>query len=116
MIIFKIVLVFLTLVLVWHFLTKKYINPYKLYMVVGKKGSGKSTMLHRLAFQHLRDGWRVFSTEPIPGCCLIPYQDIGKYNIPSGSVLLVDDPTMCHFKEKPSQCSFAWDGWLGIDQ
>lgn len=91
MIIFKVVFVFLALVLVWHFLTKRYINPYKLYMVVGKKGSGKSTMLHRLAFQHLRDGWHVYSTEPIPGCCLIPYQDIGKYNIPSGSVLLVDE-------------------------
>lgn len=91
MIIFRIVFWFLVVVLVWHLLTRKYINPYKLYMVVGKKGSGKSTMLHRLAFEHLRDGWAVYSTEKIPGCYHIKYSDIGVWNLPAGSVLLVDE-------------------------
>lgn len=94
MVIFKIVLWFLLVVLVWHFFTRRYINPYKLYMVVGKKGSGKSTMLVRLAYEHLRKGWSVYSTEKLPGCYHIKYTDIGMYNIPPGSVLLVDEVGM----------------------
>lgn len=29
--------------LIFNFATRKYLNPYKLYLVFGKKGSGKST-------------------------------------------------------------------------
>lgn len=94
MILFKICFVLVFLLLVWHVLTKKYINPYKLYMVVGKKGSGKTTMLVRLAYQHLRDGWTVYSTESIPGCFKLDYSDIGRFNLPTGSVLLVDEVGM----------------------
>lgn len=91
---FKLTGFLLAVILVWHLLTKKYINPYKLYMVVGKKGSGKTTMLVRLAYEHLRKGWTVYSTERIPGCYHINYSDIGKYDLPSGSVLLVDEVGM----------------------
>lgn len=92
--IFKICFWFLFVVFIWDFLTRKYVNPYKLYMVVGKKGSGKTTMLVRLAYQHLRAGWSVYSTENIPGTFKIEYSDIGKFNIPSGSLLLVDEVGM----------------------
>lgn len=94
MILFQIAFVLLAVVLIWHVLTKKYINPYKLYMVVGKKGSGKTTMLVRLAYEHIRKGWTVYTTEPLPGCYHIDYKDIGVYNIPTGSVLLVDEVGM----------------------
>lgn len=89
--IFEWMFYFLIFVLVWHLLTKKYINPYKLYMVIGKKGSGKSTMLTRLAYEHMRKGWNVYSTEYIPGAYRLDYKDIGVYNIPPNSVLLVDE-------------------------
>lgn len=92
--IFKLCFWLIALVLVWHFCTRKYINPYKLYMVVGKKGSGKTTMLVRLAYEHIRKGWTVYSTEKLPGCYHIDYRDIGVYNIPAGSVLLVDEVGM----------------------
>lgn len=91
---FKICFGLIALILVWHLLTKKYINPYKLYMVVGKKGSGKTTMLVRLAYEHIRKGWTVYTTEPLPGCFHIDYKDIGVYNLPEGSVLLVDEVGM----------------------
>lgn len=90
-VLFKIFAWFLVFVLIWHLLTKKYVNPYKLYMVVGKKGSGKSTMLTRLAYDHMRAGWKVYSTEKIEGAYHIKYSDIGVYNIPWHSVLLVDE-------------------------
>lgn len=94
MILFQVAFALLAVVLIWHVLTKKYINPYKLYMVVGKKGSGKTTMLVRLAYEHIRKGWTVYTTEPLPGCFHIDYKDIGVYNIPAGSVLLVDEVGM----------------------
>lgn len=94
MIIFRICLLLIAVVLIWHNLTKKYINPYKLYMVVGKKGSGKSTMLTRLAYDHIRAGWTVYTTEGLPGTYKIDYTDIGKYNLPAGSCLLVDEVGM----------------------
>lgn len=94
MILFYVAFGLVGFILVWHLLTKKYINPYKLYMVVGKKGSGKTTMLVRLAYEHIRNGWTVYSTEKLPGCSHIDYRDIGVYNIPAGSVLLVDEVGM----------------------
>lgn len=64
-------------------LTNKYTNPYKLIMIFGKKGSGKSTTLTKLAIQHVRKGWTVYSTERIPYTFFINACDIG-------SVQLVD--------------------------
>ena len=51
--------------LVWHFLTLKYLNPYKLTFVFGKKGSGKNTYLTKIAYQHMAKGWRVYSNVPM---------------------------------------------------
>lgn len=57
--------------------TQKYANPFKLIMIFGKKGSGKSTTLTKLAIQHINRGWTVYSTESIPGTYLLNPDDIG---------------------------------------
>ena len=31
----------ITLLLIWHFSTRKYLNPYKLIFIFAKKGQGK---------------------------------------------------------------------------
>ena len=80
--------------LIFHFLTKKYLNPYKLTMVFGKKGSGKSTLMVRLAYEYLAKGWNVYCTEKLDGCYLIDYKDIGFKQIPPNSVLLIDEVGM----------------------
>lgn len=80
--------------LLYHRLTIKYLNPYKLTMVFGKKGSGKSSLLAKLAVQYQKAGWPVFSTEHIPGCYLVDYNDIGFVEFPEDSVLLVDEVGM----------------------
>ena len=33
----------------YHLATRKYLNPYKLIFIFGKKGSGKSTLLTKYA-------------------------------------------------------------------
>lgn len=47
----------------FHKSTRKFLNPYKLIFVFGKKGSGKSTLLQKLSFQYACKGWTVYSTE-----------------------------------------------------
>lgn len=88
---YKIFAVVLGLVLIWHFATKKMLNPYKLYMIFGKKGAGKTTTLCKLCFKHLKRGWTVYSTEPIPGAYHISPKDVGYFKIPPRSVLLIDE-------------------------
>ena len=91
---FKCFFWFLVVVLIWHFSTKKYLNPYKLTMIFGKKGSGKSTLMVRMAYEYLALGWTVFCTERLDGCIYIDYNDIGFKQIPPHSLLLVDEVGM----------------------
>lgn len=62
---FYVVFCLVLLVLLWHFLSRPYLNPYKLVFVFGKKGSGKSTHLSKKAYKSLLSGKVVYSTEHI---------------------------------------------------
>ena len=79
--IFKLLFVLLVLMALFLILTHKYVNPYKLIMIFGKKGSGKSTTLTKLALQHIKNGWTVYSTELIPGTYYIKPSQIGFYQL-----------------------------------
>lgn len=76
---------------VFHFSTRKYLNPYKLIFIFAKKGQGKSTLLTKMALQHLKRGWHVYSTEPIPGCHFIAPEDIGYFEFPWHSLVVIDE-------------------------
>lgn len=91
---FGVIFAFIVVVLIYHQLTKQYLNPYKLIMIFGKKGSGKSTLLTKLAIEHQRLGWSVFCTEPITGCYKIDYTDIGYIQFPENSCILIDEVGM----------------------
>lgn len=69
----------------------KYRNPYRLYMVFGKKGSGKTTLITKLTFKHLKRGWKVYSTVPTPGAYLFDAKDIGKIMFDCNSVVFCDE-------------------------
>lgn len=81
---------------VFHLCTKKYINPYKLYMVFGKKGSGKSTLMTRLAVEHIKKGWTVYCTENInvSGVRLFDVSMVGRRSFDSHSLVLIDEVGM----------------------
>lgn len=84
--------IFLALLLLWDLLTKKYVNPFRFTFILGKKGSGKSTYMTKIAYKHLAKGWRVYANFEVPGCYLIdPSVDIGSYHIPPYSVVLLDE-------------------------
>lgn len=80
---------FIFLFFTYHFI--KYRNPYKLYMVFGKKGSGKTTLMTKLAIQYQKKGWTVFCDRDIPGVYQFDTDDFGKIGFPPNSLILVDE-------------------------
>lgn len=72
----------------------KFRNPYKLIMVFGKKGSGKTTFLTKTAVKAMRKGKTVYSTVEIPGAILYDVQNIGVYTFPHNAVILIDEVGM----------------------
>lgn len=85
---------FLFLYVAFNISTLPYSNPYTLTMIFGKKGSGKTTTMTKLAFQAQRKGKKVYSNVPLPGCFLIKDEDVGFKMIPPDSVLLIDEVGM----------------------
>lgn len=81
--------------LLWHLLTKKYINPYKLTFIMGKKGSGKSTLMTKIAIKEMRRGYPVYTNAlDIPNTIHIEGKDVGRIDIPPNSVLLLDERSL----------------------
>ena len=78
----------------FFYLTYKYRNPYKLVMVFGKKGSGKTTFLAKTAYRFLKKGYPVYSTEKIPGVIQFDVQKIGHVTFPENAVILIDEVGM----------------------
>lgn len=72
----------------------RYSNRYRLTMIFGKKGSGKSTTLCKLAFKYLKKGWTVYCTEPIPGTLRFDVKELGKKHFKEHSAILIDEVGM----------------------
>lgn len=53
-------LIIFSLILCFHLLTKRFINPYKLYLFFGKKGCGKSTLLQKLVVYYKKRGYTCY--------------------------------------------------------
>lgn len=103
---FSVFLVVLFLViLVLFFMSKPFLNPYRLYMVFGKKGSGKTTLMTKLSVQYYKKGWSVFSNCHIPCATEIDVRLLGTFVPPPNSVLLLDEVGMIwdnrHYKDFP---------------
>lgn len=76
---------------------RRYRNPWRLYLVFGKKGSGKSSYLIKLAYRFLKRGWVVYTNMEdcvIPGVRIININHIGDYVPESHSLLLLDEVGM----------------------
>lgn len=92
--IIKLFVFFVVFFILFDRLTQNYVNPYKLIMVFGKKGSGKTTYLTKQALSHIKKGWLVYSTVKIPGTIYISHDDIGYYTFPDNSLILIDEVGM----------------------
>lgn len=84
----------LCLLLFLSFKYREFRSPYKLVMIFGKKGSGKSSYLVSLALHYHKRGWLVYSNLSgvnLPWLRIIDPADLGKFSPPSNSVLLLDE-------------------------
>ena len=108
MVVLYIILSIFIILLIWHFTTLKYRNPYKFYFYFGKKGVGKSTFLARIAYENLKKGRTVYSQEVMSFkirfkpfhkkelVSTLPIQAYYIYNnpFPDGSVILIDEASL----------------------
>lgn len=78
---------------------RRFNNPYKLYMVFGKKGSGKSSYLAKKALFYLKRRYVVYSNMDdlhLPGVRLIDARDLGEFVPVPRSVVLLDEVGMLY--------------------
>ena len=91
-----IILVILYFIFVHPFIFRKYRNPYKLYMIFGKKGSGKSSYLCKLALQYRKKGYNVYTNMldcAIDNVRIIDADDLGEFVPEQKSVVLLKEIT-----------------------
>ena len=69
-------------------------NPYKLIMVFGKKGSGKTTFITKMARKYIKHGVKVYSTVPVPGAYLFDVKNVGFKHFDENSVIFIDEVGM----------------------
>lgn len=87
-------IIFIILFIYFYIVSLDYKNNYKLIMLFGKKGSGKSTYLTRLAIKYNKLGYHVYSNSEIFNTYKLNSDWIGFYDFPKNSVLLVDEVGM----------------------
>lgn len=91
-----VLIIFIILILIILFVFRKYNDPHKLYMVFGKKGSGKSSYLTKLAYTYKKKGWDVLTTEDldIEGVRKVDIRALGHCVTAPHTVLLIDEVGM----------------------
>lgn len=98
MLLVYICLVFLV-IFVFLALTKKYRNPWRMYMVFGKKGSGKSTFLIKKAYKYQKKGYTIYTNMldcMLPNARIVNLEDIGEFTPEPKSVCMWDEVGMIY--------------------
>ena len=110
----KLLLIIPIFILLLNFRYRSLNNPYKLFMVFGKKGSGKSTYLCKIAKSYQKKKYIVYTNMTdckIPGVRLIDPEKLGDFVPEPRSCVLLDEVGMLYdnrnFKSfKPSVRDF----------
>lgn len=82
------------LIISWAIYTRKYVNPYRLHFLFGKKGSGKSTYMVKMMVKYIKKGWNVYTDMNdvcIPGARIIDGADLGEFIPEPNSVVFLDE-------------------------
>lgn len=85
------------LIIVWHLLTKKYINPYTLTILFGKKGCGKSTLLQKLAVYYKKRGYNIYCNigdSSLKDVIAIPINDLPRLSEAGHALFHYKDPSL----------------------
>lgn len=90
----KLVIIIFSTVMVWDMLTRKYLNPFKLYFIFGAKGAGKTITETKLAVHYMKKGWLVYSDMPellIPGVRRFNWKELGDFVPEENSLLILSE-------------------------
>lgn len=68
-----------------------YRNPYKLTMYFGKKGSGKTTIMAKLAVKYMKRGVPVYTNFYLPGAYQFDPSQLGLVDLPRNIVIMIDE-------------------------
>ena len=85
---------FLFIGTIYAVLAYRFRNPFKLYYIFGKKGSGKSLYMVKFMLKYLRKGWTVYTDITdvnIPGVRLINAKDLDTFRPEENSVIFLDE-------------------------
>lgn len=97
---------FIVFFVVLIILNRKLFNPYKLYIIVGNKGTGKSAYMTHLAYKYHKKGYKVYTNYGIFNQLKNDYYN---YNYPENSILFIDEVGLIHdnrnFKAFPAACT-----------
>lgn len=96
MILIIVFIILLILSIPFIILCFKYRNPYKLIMVFGKKGAGKTTYMCKLVQMYIKKGRPCYCDVDIPGAFRIQAEDVGLVQFPEDSVILLDEVGMIY--------------------
>ena len=69
-------------------------TEYGITFIAGEIGAGKSTLAVKLARQHLKRGWKVYSTDYIKGCYKLDVNDLNFRMAPPNSLLIIDEASL----------------------
>lgn len=81
------------LVFVFNLLTRRYVSPYTLTVVFGKKGSGKSCTMQKDLKKASKLGWKCYadSNTDLPFVTKIDAKRIFTYEFPRNSLVCIDE-------------------------
>lgn len=96
------ILIFVVLIV----LDSKLKNPYKLYVIIGNKGTGKTAYMTSLAYKYAKKGYNVFTNFGIFRELPLEYWEC---QFPPNSVIFIDEVGLVHdnraFKTFPQECA-----------
>lgn len=98
------IIILLIIYIILFILNLKLKNPYKLYLILGNKGTGKTAYMTKLAYKYYKKGYSVFTNFGI-------FNNIDNYyylrEYPKDSVIFIDETGLIHdnrqFKSFPQE-------------
>lgn len=93
-------LIFFALYFVLLIYSSRFYSPYKLIIIFGKKGCGKSTDIVKRALKYKKLGYRVFCSESdVKDCEFYPPEDYGKWSCPRSVIFLDEAGALMHKRD-----------------
>lgn len=80
--------------------SSRFYSPYKLIIIFGKKGCGKSTDIVKRSLKYKKLGYRVFCSEKdVIDCEFYPPEDFGKWSCPRSVIFLDEAGALMHKRD-----------------